>query len=358
MENKKKQTGTLLATIGCIVTAIIAGVGISFLAVKEYSHAHEVKAIQEYCALTENDTDALFTISDTSTVRFDVNAYKLFEDACLGNISTNLLAYGGYCEKDDMVCESVEKTVLHKANEDVVLYDGPSSYINIIDGCIYYRPDDTRQVYRYTVSDGETECVIDAPCREVVVSTKGIAYIDYSSGQLDFYSLANQQTQNLTDFAVSSFAVIGEDYFCLKVDKTFGLLRSTGEFEKLLTDVDRFYNVGKVIVQKKSNLYMVDATGITLVPHEQEIGKLVGFDGQNSYILSDEAVYRLNCDADNTARPARVLRLNQPEVLKALCYSDEYELQKAVVYSTKSEPYQIAEKQPITANDQGQLQIS
>ena len=192
MENKKKHTGTLLVTIGCIIAAIIAGVGISFLVVQEYSHSHEVKVIQTYCALTENDTDALFAISDEPSVRFDTDAYKLFESACLGNTSTNLLSYGTYCEKGNMVCESVEKTILHKSNEDVVLYDRPSSYINIIDGCVYYRPDDTRQVYRYTVSDGETECVIDAPCREVVVSTKGISYIDYGSGQLKFYSLENQ----------------------------------------------------------------------------------------------------------------------------------------------------------------------
>lgn len=351
MENKKKQTGMFLVTIGCIIAAIIAGVGIAFLAAKEYSHSHEIKAVQMYCALTENDTDALFAISDEPSVRFDADAYKLFESACLGNTSINLLSYGTYCEKGNMVCESVEKTILHKANEDVVLYDGPSSYINIIDGCVYYRPDDTRQVYRYTVSDGETECVIDASCREVVVSSKGITYIDYGSGQLDFYSLANQQTQNLADFAVSSFAVIGEDYFCLKADKTFGLLKSTGEFEELLNDVDRFFNAGKVIVQKKSNLYMVDASGIISVSCEQEIGKLVGFDGQNSYVLVDEAVYRLNCDADNTAGPARVLRLNQSEALKALCYSDRYEMKKAMVYSMESEPYQITEKQPIAAND-------
>lgn len=184
-----------------------------------------------------------------------------------------------------------------------------------------------------------------------------LSYIDYGSGQLKFYSLENQKTQSLTDFAVSAFAVIGEDYFCLKANKTFGLLRNTGEFEELLTDVDRFCNAGKVIVQKKSNLYMVDASGIISVPCEQEIGKLVGFDGQNSYVLVDEAVYLLNCDADNTAGPARVLRLNQSEVLKALCYSDKYEMKKAMVYSMESEPYQITEKQPISAND-GHLQIS
>ena len=357
MENKKKHTGTLLVTIGCIIAAIIAGVGISFLVVQEYSHSHEVKSIQKYCALTENETDVLFTISDTPAVRFDVNAYRLFENTCLGNASANLLAYGSYCEKDDTVCESVEKTVLHKDNEDVVLYDGPSSYINIMDGYVYYRPDDNRQVYQYTISSGKTDCIIDTSCSEMVVSTKGISYIDYGSVQLKFYSLENQKTQSLTDFAVSAFAVIGEDYFCLKANKTFGLLRNTGEFEELLTDVDRFCNAGKVIVQKKSNLYMVDASGIISVPCEQEIGKLVGFDGQNSYVLVDEAVYLLNCDADNTAGPARVLRLNQSEVLKALCYSDKYEMKKAMVYSMESEPYQITEKQPISVND-GHLQIS
>lgn len=191
----------------------------------------------------------------------------------------------------------------------------------------------------------------------MVVSTKGISYIDYGSGQLKFYSLENQKTQSLTNFAVSAFAVIGKDYFCLKANKTFGLLRNTGEFEELLTDVDRFCNAGKVIVQKKSNLYMVDASGIISVSCEQEIGKLVGFDGQNSYVLVDEAVYRLNCDADNTEGPARVLHLNQSEVLKTLCYSDKYEMKKAMVYSMESEPYQITEKQPISAND-GHLQIS
>lgn len=299
-----------------IIVAVIVGAlllsGIAYLVVDGIQSNNEKEA---YYQLSGENIDALFEISSNQTLMFDAKAYNKFENKCLGNENSNLLSFGCYCEKDDLICSSKDKTILTVGEKEIVISDSPASYINIIDNYVYYRNDSTRALYRYSISNNENECIVKSPCGEVVVSKKGVSYIDLTSSTLNYIQFDTMESSQVLDAQVKSFAVIGNLYYCLKSDKNFGVVTKDGDFDLIASDVDRFFCDGKIVIQKGNNIYIINETSTT----ESEIigieGVVIGFSDDEIYVNENQCVNVYNASTASLNRT--IVELGKSEILKS-----------------------------------------
>ena len=329
-ENKLKIISRL-KFIGKILLAIFCALLISGFVWLIVDKIESTATKEAYYMLSSDDIEALFEISDSPTLMFDNKAYNKFEVACLGNDNSILLSFGNYCEQDGLLCKSNEKTVLIVDEKEIVISDFPSSYINIIDDNVYYRNDSTREIYKYSISKNENECIVKVPCGEMIVSKNGIAYIDLSTSGLNYISLDTMETTPVFGEAVSSFAIIGNAYYCLKATKDFGIIKEDGQFKCIATDVDRFFCDGNIVIQKGSNIYVINGTSVSECQFDIE-GMVVGIFGDKVYINEDQSI---NAYCISTASfEESIVELENDEVFKAFyILKDSFEL---ITYKDKT----------------------
>ena len=307
-----------------IIFVIIIGLLISVITyfAVDYVHGRNIK--ESYYKLSSVDIDELFEISNDKSLLFDAKAYNKFESICLGNKNSNLLSYGNYCEKEDFICKSKDKTVLLNKGKEIAISKNPSSYINIIDGCIYYRDDITRLVYKYSISSGKNECVIDEPCGEVVVSAKGISYID-SKLNLNYMDFDTSKKIKISNDEIKSFCVVGNLYYCLKNNGDFGVINQKGSFKPITTDAEHFFCDGKIAIQKGSNIYIVDRRQIADIEPLQVEGVLVGFCDDKIYVNEEDKVN--SYIASTLVLDKTIVEFNSSEILKSFYISNNtYEI--------------------------------
>lgn len=338
-ETKNKNKGRWIF-VGMIVVAVMVSLLLSFVTYRIINSSNVNNKKEEYYQLSIEDVDSLFEISNDSTLMYDKKSYNMFNDKCLGNDSSALLSFGCYCEKDGVICRSNDKTILTVDGKENIISDSPSSYINILNNVIYYRDDITRKLYSYSVADDKTKCVVDSPCGEVVVSLKGISYVDLATLALKYISFDTMETSQLIEDKIESFAVIGNSYYCLKKDKSFGVVSHNGKFETVATDVDRFFCDGKIIIQKGSNVYLIDDTGVLDTRFNGIEGMIVGFLDDEIYIYENQSVniYKVStAEYDKT-----ITEFERSEVLKAFYNTDNtYEI---ITYSEDSDLYVESQK--------------
>lgn len=258
-ETMKPVKKNPLKFVVVLIIALVAAVGLSYFTYTYYQSYQRESVKDKFYNASPDESDTMFTISDSEELMFDTEAYKTFEAACLGNTNNDLIAGGSYVQKGTISCYSEEKTIATVDGKEIVVSDHSSSYINIMDSNIFYRDDTDRKVYKYSLDDQKTECVIDANCGETAVTVRGIYYIDYATKTLNYSSFADSEQKQLYEERIDSFAVIGESAFVLNDDKVFGLLKSDGAFMEIDTDIDRFFFDGSVYIQKGSNIYILDS---------------------------------------------------------------------------------------------------
>ena len=334
IENKTKFRSKF-KFIAIIVTAIIGAVVFSVIAHLIVGMICSNTAKEAYYQLSDENIDALFQISSNQLLMFDVDAYNKFESNCLGNDNSTLLSFGCYCEKDDLICRSKDKTMLTAGEKEVIISDSPSSYINIVDDYVYFRDDSTRELYRYSILANKSECVVKFSCGEVIVSKKGISYIDLTSSTLNYIQFDTMQSSQILDGQVKSFAVIGNSYYCLKSNKDLGVVRQDGDFELIASDVDRFFCDGKVVIQKGSNIYIINETGLVDCKITEIEGIVVGLSDNEVYIYDNRNIEVYNISTSSLDKT--IIELDKAEILKSFYISkNTYEI---VTYTENSSSY-------------------
>lgn len=292
---------------------------------------------QEYLNLLTMDTDALFEISNVEGLIFNPETYRMFENACLGNSSSNLLSNGSYCRKNSIVCKSINNTILIVNDTETIISEEPSSFINIIGDNVYFRNDVTRALYKYTISTGNIECIVSENCGEVVVSTKGISYIDFSTLHLMYIPFDTMKIETVSELSIQSFAVVGTDYLCLTVEKDLGIL-SSQIFNKLDSNVDRFFYNGTIAIQKGDTIYVLK-DGKEIENTIQNVdGILVNFNGENLFVRSNSAIDIYDLNTDNNSQI--LTNVAEEDAVKSFCtFDDSYEI---IVYNKTDTLYSAA----------------
>ena len=314
---------TLLFLFITIVLAIVVYYAISFVN-NYYSKKDYESKKQEYLNLLTMNTDDLFGISNVEGLIFDPEAYRMFENACLGNSNSNLLSNGNFSEKDGIVCQSINNTVLIVNGIETIISEKPSSFINIIGDDVYFRNDVNRALYKYTISTGNTECIVSKNCGEVVVSTKGISFIDFTTLQLMYIPFNTMKIETVAEIPIQSFTVVGMDYLCLTVEKDLGIM-SGQTFEKLDSNVDRFFYQGTIAIQKGDAIYVLK-DGDEIENTIQNVdGILVNYNGDKLFVKNNASIdiYDLNIDSDSQI----LTNVAEEDAVKSFCtFDDSYEM--------------------------------
>lgn len=307
----KKILKVTLTTISVLVVGTILG-AITYSVLDDN---RSEKTLNQYYELTIGDTEALFEISDKTCLMFDSKAYRKFEDSCLGNKNSILISFGKYCEIGDIVAFSNTKTILKSDEIERIVSEQPASYLNIIDNYIYYRNDVTRELCRYSIDDEKTEIIIESQCGEIIVSKKGISYIDLNSQTLKYISFDTNEMIEIASFKVKSFAIIGDKYYCLKTNKELGVLTKSGDFNLISADVDRFYLDCNLAFQKGNNIYVYNGKSTIKSKIAVESGILIGLSENEIFVNENNKINFYNIETKNIDK--EIFSIENTETLKA-----------------------------------------
>ena len=329
----KRPIFIVFLTITCVL-AIITAIGSYHI--YYYTHISEIKK-QLYNA-DKNDVDMLFSISENTDFLFDKEIYMKFENNCIGNTNNNLLSFGNYARKKNIVCKSSDKTYLITNDNEKIILENSSSYINIMENEIFFRNDSDRKIYKYSLKDNITKCEIDANCGEMVVTKRGIYYIDYSTELLNYYSFQTNGTKYVIDSKVLSFAVAGESLFVLTNDKKLELITSNNFIKHITEGVDKFFYNGNIYIQKNSSIYRIDSlTSAEQVFDKINKGRLIYASENFVFLLDNNKIKRFNIfDMNNEEQ---IYTLKNTDVFKCMYETEKgYEV---VFYSKNNSQYLI-----------------
>lgn len=311
----KSKIKRILKAFLIIISVLVVGTILGSITYSVLDDNRSEKTLKQYYELTSSDTESLFGISDKTCLMFDSKAYRKFEDSCLGNKNSTLISFGKYCETGDIVAFSNTKAILKSDVLETIVSEQPASYLNIIDNYIYYRNDVTRELCRYSIEDKKTEIIIEAQCGEIVVSKKGISYIDLNSQTLKYISFDTNEMLEIAPFKVKSFAIIGDKYYCLKANKELGVLTKSGDFNLISDDVDRFYLDCNLAFQKGNNIYVYNGKSTIKSKIEVESGILVGLSENEMFVNENNKINSYNIETKNIDK--EIFSIENTETLKA-----------------------------------------
>ena len=220
-----------------------------------------------------------------------------FENNCIGNTNNNLLTFGTYAQRKNIVCESDDNTSIIINDEEKVISNDSSSYINIINNEVFFRNDSDRKIYCYSLKDSDVKCLVDANCGEMIVSKRGIYYIDYSTQLLNYYSFQTNTTEKVIDQKIKSFAVGGESLFVQTYNKNLELVNLDGSTIHIIGEVDRFFYDGTIYVQKGGVIYRISSlTSAERVFEEKKNARLIYVEDDYVFLLYNNKIQRVNID--------------------------------------------------------------
>lgn len=315
----KNKTIRILKIIKKVLLFFIIAILLASVCYAAIALIGRYNAKNDYYSISFSDTKSLFEISNKDSLMFDHKAYQMFEDSCLGNSNSNLLSNGSFCEKNGVVCKSINNTVLIIDDTETIISDEPSSYINIIGGDVYFRNDITRALYKYTISTGNIECIVSENCGEVVVSDKGISFIDFSTLHLMHIPFDTMKIETVSELLIQSFAVVGTDYLCLTVEKDLGIV-SGQTFEKLDSNVDRFFYQGTIAIQKGDAIYLLKDGNKIKNTIQNVDGILVNYNDENLFVRSNSAIDIYDLNTDNNSQILTYIAVD--DVVKSFCIFD------------------------------------
>lgn len=328
----KRRFITAVIIIAAVIGAILLSGIIYFLVDRNHSVAER----ERYYQLADNDTESLFEISNSMALASDKKAYEKFEKNCLGNENSILLSFGCYCEKGGFTCMSGDTTTLTKNKEKNIISKFPASYINIVNAYVYFRDDMTKGIYRYSIAEKKAELIVAAPTGQMIVSKKGISYIDAASATLNHIQFDTMESSRIIDDQVKSFAVIGDSYYCLKENKDFGIITKDGYFDLIATNVDRFFCKHSIVVQKRDNIYVINEGTI-----KSELlgikGIVVGFSRDEIYIYENQCINAYSIS--KSAFDRTVVKLKDGEIIK--CFYDLNDTYEIIVFSSRNSLYEV-----------------
>lgn len=330
MEKKSTKKSVIIILI-IILVALVSSV-VTF-GVLRYQNANNEK--NAYYGMDTSNTNELYELSNSNNLIYDAKANRIFESNCLGNYNTNLLSYGCIYSDGEIKIVSTDNIVLEQNGEKIKISGTPGSYINRIGDSVYYRNDEDRKVYHYSIKSQETHCLIEKRCGEVIVSTKGIAFIDYESESLSHYSFEDKEIKCISEEKITEFAIVGDKYFCLAKNGNLFLLNADGKSSLVEKDVDKFYYAGNIVIQKKDSVFVLNNSILSKLRGKNIKGRLVGCDDERVYIIEDKDIS--SYDIQDGKFIDTVTTLSDDQVLKSFyIFNDVYEL---IVMNKTNEQY-------------------
>lgn len=157
-----------------------------------------------------------------ASVDFELLSYKdvenIVEKEFLGNTPYQSLMGGYFCDKEDCHLypgEDGQSTILSVDDSDITLSGFVASDINVKNGMVYYRNQNTRKIYTYEISSKKTNELGFENVGQFAVYDLNYIYIDLSKASLVLIDQKDGSSKMLVDGGVKSFAIAGNSILFL-----------------------------------------------------------------------------------------------------------------------------------------------
>lgn len=262
-------------------------------------------SVRNYLSLKADDMEELHSISDNHSLLSQLSAFQHFEELCLGNSNCLSQSYGLYCYKKGIECEATtNQFVISGKDNNVVVLDRDVSYINIGEDCIYYRLNNDRHIYSYSLETSENTVIINEQVRQALLDNDKLYFIRMSDNVLCVYNINEATISEVLDdnIGVRSFALLGNAILYLDVENNLVKAEfSSGDTSIIQKDVDQFICNGSIIIQKNGKIYRMSfgKSKAQIISSEEAV--LVGC-SYNSIFFTDSSstiLYRYDLEKNN-----------------------------------------------------------
>lgn len=187
--------------------------------------------------------------------------------------------------------------------------DASISYINVKDGIVYYRDDNTLALMSFDVESQKLTALSKDSIGEVFLTDDGIYYVQLDSGFLKLMNLDGSNDRVVYKHPVDSFVVCAGKILLLDNNMRLVLTDVGGSDDSrmlIATNVERFFMNGRIFIKSGNRIISCDPLGQeTQVVYEsgeadtrlcglmegkiliQEEGRLISCDGKNKENLVD-----------------------------------------------------------------------
>lgn len=292
---KATKRRRLISAVFGIGTFILIGLGVI---------GTNVERDNNFKKFSAGEIDASFELLNGS------GAFSVWNEQNLGNDINTILGGGKVLSHQGvLVVPAADGNGVTVNGQAFGTIPGNISYINICDGIIYYRENATRNICSYVPQNGIITTVVDTNAGELLVADGRLYYVDYSdNGKVISVDTNGRDKQIAIAEPVTSFVVCGNDSIYLGADQTLYLKNGTGSVTTLISNVERFFLNGNIVVEsdesvfqftsERSNavlLHQSSATDMQLVGacadgvFIQESGELLFSDGSITATVANDA---------------------------------------------------------------------
>ena len=237
-------------------------------------------SLHDYLSLKADDMETLHSISDDYSLLNQLSAFQHFEELCLGNSNCLSQTFGLYCYKNGIECEATNnQLVIKDRGNDVVVSNSDVSYINIGNDCIYYRSNNDRYIYSYSLETSEITVVINEQVRQTLLDNDKLYYIRMSDKVLCVYHITEDTVSHVLEdnTGIRSFALLGNAILYLDNENNLALRDIPSGYTSIIQkDVDQFIYNGSVILQKNGKIYRLSLGNSKIQQITSENSVLVG----------------------------------------------------------------------------------
>ena len=259
-------------------------------------------SVHNYLSLKPDDMETLHSISDDYSLLNQLSAFQHFEELCLGNSNCLSQTFGLYCYKNGIECEATnDQFVIKNRGNDVVVSNIDVSYMNIGNDCIYYRSNNDRYIYSYSLETSEITVVINEQVRQTLLDNDKLYYIRMSDKVLCVYHITEDTVSDVLEdnTGIRSFALLGNAILYLDNENNLVLKDLSSEnISVIQKDVDQFIYNGSIIIQKNGKIYRMSLGKSKAHVISSEESVLVGC-SYNSIFFTDPSstiLYRYDLD--------------------------------------------------------------
>ena len=202
---------------------------------------------------------------------FEYLAYRdLFEvwnRLDLGNDVNVLLSGGKFCLRDNVLIapdpENGFLCLAPQTDSAKILAEQSGSYLNLVDGALYFRDDNDRDIYRYDSKSEQISCIYSGNIGEVFVTNGKIYCVDFDAdASLLVMDLDGGNPETLRTTPILTFAVCGETVVYLDTAQNLYTFHSgTGETRHLADHIERFFLFVRILAESDQTILSFTTTG-------------------------------------------------------------------------------------------------
>lgn len=211
---------------------------------------------------------------------------------CIGNDVNVLLAGGAmYARAEISILPNAEQNgyEISRNKEVCASIDSRISYINVAGDHVYYRDDQTRNLYDYDIAQDKIVCISTENVGEVFLTNQKLYYISYDeNASLVCVSLNGENREIVISEPILCFAVCGDTVLYLNTSQQLCLFQSSKR--QIASHIERFVLNGMIIAESGNTVLQFGPMGnkaTRIIDLPDDDAHLIGVTGESLLFQED-----------------------------------------------------------------------